>query len=98
MLPARRLGADVVIAVDVAHEVEDTAELTRGLDVLLRANALTRTALKQLQLREADVVIRPDVERFHWADFGCLKDAVEAGEVAAREALPEILAAVEGRP
>lgn len=84
------LGADLTIAVDVALDVEDTQDLRHGLDVLFRTNAITRQKLKELQLKEADLVIRPDVEDIHWAEFARLEEAVARGERAMREALPEV--------
>ena len=36
-----QLGAEVVIAVDVALDVADTQDLRHGLDVLFRTNAIT---------------------------------------------------------
>ncbi len=84
------LGADLTIAVDVAQDVEDTQDLRHGLDVLFRTNAITRQKLKELQLKEADLVVRPEVEDIHWAEFARLEEAVARGEQAMREALPEV--------
>ncbi|MFQ5458969.1 MAG: patatin-like phospholipase family protein, partial [Myxococcota bacterium] len=84
------LGAEVTLAVDVALDVADTQDLRHGLDVLFRTNAITRQKLKEMQLRQADIVIRPDVEGIHWAEFARGEEAVAAGERAMREALPEL--------
>jgi NTE family protein len=43
-------------------------------------------------MREADIVIRPDVSEIGIADFAARKQAIEMGEKAAQESLPRILA------
>jgi predicted acylesterase/phospholipase RssA len=46
--------------------------------------------LGRLQLKEADVVICPDVSGIHWSDFGHLDECLAAGEQATREKMDEI--------
>ncbi len=82
--PVREMGADLVIAVDVAECLDDAEEFNTGLGILFRSNDICRSALSRLQLEEADVVITPTLN-CHWADFGHLDDCLAAGEEAARE-------------
>src|SRR5207249_3019350 len=49
VIPALRLGADLVIAVDVSKEIEDTSGFRNGLNIMVRANALKAEALKDMQ-------------------------------------------------
>lgn len=92
---AFRLGADVVIAVDVSSDVEDSKEFSRtGSAISVRASAILAETLKDLQLRFADVVIHPDTSNVHWADFTALNAIVPLGADAARQALPQIRAAI----
>jgi NTE family protein len=86
---ARDMGADIVIAVDVSGAAE-TFEDKSGLDVVLRADAVTRIYLNELMVREADVIIHPDVGRTHWADFGSVREMFKQGEIAALEKLVTI--------
>jgi NTE family protein len=95
ILAAFRHGADVVIGVDVSNDLQDTAELRRGLDVMVRANAIRSEALKRMHLRFADVVITPEVKDHHWADFATAMRLVERGRQATRDSLPAIRRAVE---
>jgi len=88
--PARAMGADLVIGVDVAEGLDETEDFATGLGIVMRTNDITRWALSQLQLKDADVVIRPDVSAVHWSDFGHLDECLEAGEKAARAKLDEI--------
>jgi NTE family protein len=92
---ALSMGADVVLAVDVSQDVVDSQEFSRvGTAISVRANAILSETLKNLQLRFADVVIRPDVRNVHWADFASIEDIVPLGEAAAEAALPSIREAV----
>ncbi|MGD8374586.1 MAG: patatin-like phospholipase family protein [Acidobacteriota bacterium] len=95
VLAAFREGADIVIAVDVSDDLGDTSGLKTGMDVSVRANAIKSEALKEFQLRFADVVIKPEVRDHHWADFASAMPLVERGRRAAREALPLVRRAIE---
>jgi NTE family protein len=88
--PAREMGADLVIAVDVAEGLDDAEELNTGLGIVLRTNDISRLALTQIQLKEADMIICPDVCGIHWSDFGHLDECLRAGEQATLEKLDEL--------
>jgi NTE family protein len=90
VLPAFRLGASVVVGVDVSKELEDTSGLRSGLNIMVRANALKAEALKTMQCRFADVLIEPDVDHVHWADFSAILECIELGREATRARLGEI--------
>jgi NTE family protein len=79
-----KLGADVVIASDISVDLEDTRDLKRGMDVLIRGEAIKAEALSSFHLRLADVVIRPRVSHVHWADFVEGVRLIEEGERAAK--------------
>jgi NTE family protein len=90
VLPALRLGASVVIGVDVSKEIEDTSGLRSGLNIMVRANALKAEALKRMQCRFADILIEPDVDHVHWADFSAILECIELGREGALEKLGTI--------
>jgi hypothetical protein len=46
--------------------------------------------LSEWQIKEADILLRPEVPGVHWSDFGRLEDCLQAGENAVREKLEEI--------
>lgn len=87
---ARALGADFVIAVNVARELEQDFAIDTGLDIIRRANAITRTVLNDIQAREADGIIEPEVGDMSWAEFGCIDDCVKRGRTATRQLLKAI--------
>ncbi|HEY8369511.1 MAG TPA: patatin-like phospholipase family protein [Thermodesulfobacteriota bacterium] len=96
--PVSALGADFVIAVEIGADHEDTDGLFRnGLEMVIRANAITRATLCRLQLSRADLVIRPATESIVWADFKRAEEAIALGEAAARAAMPAIRAALARR-
>jgi len=95
--PARKLGADVVIAIDVGSELGETERATSGLGVVFRADAAARNALSELQLTQADLVIRPDVGENHWADFSRAELVIAKGYQATNEKLPQIRSLLRGR-
>lgn len=90
---AQNLGADVIIAVDVSSEIAKFEE-SSGLDIVLRADAVTRVFLNGLLLDEADVSIRPNVGRIHWADFSDPRGLVREGELATLEQMVAIRSAI----
>lgn len=96
VLAARELGADCVIAVEIADDEARTPE--RGVDVLLEANRQTRRALTRLQMMAADIVLKPAVQDVHWADFDRLDDLVAVGRRAALDSIDSIAAAWAAAP
>lgn len=90
---ARRLGADVVIAVDISAAGE--APRPQGtLATILQSIGIMYEKISAQQLQRADVVIRPRVGGIGSADFSKRHDGVLEGERAAQQALPAIRAAV----
>jgi NTE family protein len=86
----REAGADVVIAVIVDRSQSESVTIETGKDVLYRAGEITSSTLEASELREADVIIRPQVGNLHWMDFNRASDLVRIGEAAARESLGAI--------
>jgi NTE family protein len=88
--PARALGAEFVLAVDVADDLADTIDLTTGLNVILRGDAIKSHRLKTLQLARADHVLDVPVAGVDWADFPRAAEIIGIGRLAAERALPGI--------
>jgi NTE family protein len=87
---ARAEGADLVIAVSVNPRLAPLQKLTSAVDVYVRATNVGIYQNEQRLLKQADVVITPQVGDLHWTDFGLATDLIIAGENAAREKLPQI--------
>jgi NTE family protein len=95
---ARQLGAHIVIAVDVIYPPQH-AVLGSPLGVVFQAFVISTHALKSHEARDADVIIEPAIAHTP-SQFGLAarRDLVEAGERAAREALPRIRAKLGKSP
>lgn len=85
--PARKMGADFVIAVDVGRDITEFEPPRSALDIVFRADAITRHALSRQRLSEADCVLCPSTGRTHWADFSRMDELIDAGR---REALQHL--------
>ena len=86
---ARRLGADVVVAVDIS--ARPSGKRGQGpLDILLDTVSIMGNALSKVELAEAAVVIRPDIRGLAAASFQSLNEAIMECEKAAYTALPLI--------
>jgi len=91
----RKLGADMVIAVDISAQLERG----KGFDGL--GNAIDNTLvimikrLGEQELARADVVIRPQVGRIGATDFDQKDKAILEGEKAVAQMLPALRLAIQ---
>ena len=96
LIPARytrQMGADVVIAIDISARPGN--QPVRGtLDILLQTFTIMGQNLARYELKEADIVIRPQVGNVGSTDFMARHDAILEGEKAAQAALPQIREAI----
>jgi NTE family protein len=76
---ARRLGADVVIGVDVYSDLDPFVQPETALDVAARAEAVTRWTLTSRLGQAADCLLTPEAGSNHWADFSQFDQAVASG-------------------
>jgi NTE family protein len=83
---ARAMGATVVIAVDIYCN-EPAADSLNALAVVFRVMQSQSCRLAELEMAEADIVIRPAVGRLELGAADQHERAIEAGNTAARAAL-----------
>jgi len=86
---AKRLGADVVIAIDISSELA-TAKPSGTIETILQSINIMSSKISVMQLSRADVVIRPAVGQIGSADFTKKHEAILEGEKAALQSLPKI--------
>ena len=91
---ARKMGADVVIAVDISSNIEN-APPAGTVDTIIQAVTVMYARMSQNQLARADFVIKPRVGYIGSTDFTKRHEAVLEGEKAALEALPGIRTALD---
>jgi len=88
------LGADIVIAV---HLESGGVENPRtAVEVISRSFNIIQGHSEIAWRTQADLVIEPDVKSFAWDDFTKTPELIAAGEAAALQAIPQILALVRG--
>lgn len=85
----RDMGADFVIAVNIQQEIKED-DFTSGLDVVMRSNQAARSVLSDAQLKNADVVITPDVCHINWWDFAHSGVCVSLGNEKTETTVGEI--------
>ncbi|HEY5999818.1 MAG TPA: patatin-like phospholipase family protein [bacterium] len=90
---ARRLGADVVIAVAIPAAVPSKNPAT-PIETAYHAVTIMAAEIGRLRAREADVLITPDAGDVAYDDFSRKKQLIEAGEAATAAAMPAIKAAI----
>lgn len=86
---ALRYGADVVIAVDISGSLNKDAP-SGMVDTMQKMFSIMYAKNVAAQLKNADVVIRPNVEEIGSTDMEKFNQAIFEGEKAATTALPEI--------
>lgn len=86
---ARQMGAEFVIAVDISTPPDGgaTGDLMR---MLLQTFSIMGRSISQLELRDADVVVRPALAGVGSADFTARQRAIQAGRDAMTAALPAL--------
>lgn len=80
-----------VLAVDVSRNIRIVGSLSNALYIIYRADEITSYLLTQKRLAEADLIIRPPVQQFSWADFKHAQQLIRLGEEATQQMLPQIL-------
>lgn len=86
---ARRMGADIVVAVDVGFCVQ-VGEIKNIFSIILQTYQIMGDELNRYQSQEADIVVRPNLAGIDQLAFTKAKMAIESGEQIAIEKLPEI--------
>src|ERR1700676_1852158 len=88
---ARNMGAKYVVGVSVGMPEGDRGKPTNIFQVVSRAVCAAQKHQLEMWERHADLIIRPDVHSLAWDDFHRADEAIEAGKIAAKIALPRIL-------
>lgn len=91
---ARRLGADIVIAVNVAWSPEE-GSLRTPLDMLFQSMQVMAHNLNRAQLVEADVVIAPEIRSIGNVNPESRAALIATGTAAGRTAIPSIRSAIQ---
>jgi NTE family protein len=93
---ARKMGAELIIAVDISTPPE-ASSANGTLDILLQTFTIMGKSISSIELKDADVLVRPALLGVSSADFGARKRSIEAGRQAMLQALPQLRAAIEAK-
>jgi NTE family protein len=93
---AREMGAEFIIAVNISSATEAQATAS-SLDVLMQTFTIMGQRLNHFELKDADVVITPQLGTMGSADFNGRNLAVLAGEQAAASVMGELKARLRAR-
>ena len=89
----RKMGADIIIAVDISSPLQSTDEINNVLSVLDQlSNFLTvqNLAEQKKKLGPIDIYIRPGVDGISTTDFSSMDLAYSAGKLAAEQSVDSI--------
>jgi NTE family protein len=93
---AKKMGAELVIAVDISSAPE--GNLAGGtLEILLQTFSIMGKSINTFELRDADVVVRPALNGVSSSDFSARKRSIEAGRKAMLQMLPQLRAAISAK-
>ena len=90
------MGAEFIIAVNISSATEGAATAS-SLDVLMQTFSIMGQRLNHFELKQADIVITPNLGNMGSADFSNRNLAILAGEQAAAAAMPQIKAKLKAK-
>lgn len=93
---ARKMGAELIIAVDISTAPEASAA-NGTLEILLQTFTIMGKSISSIELKDADVLVRPQLAGVSSADFSARRRSIEAGRQAMLQALPQVRAAIEAK-
>ncbi|SDQ10309.1 patatin-like phospholipase family protein [Flagellimonas zhangzhouensis] len=83
----KEMGADIIIGVDVQHDLATRESLSSATEILLQINNYRTVNDMKDKSKRTDVYIRPDIDAFSVIDFEKGNQIVKSGEEAALEKL-----------
>ncbi len=97
-LPAedvQRLGADIIIGIDVSFTLLPVENITSFLDIITQSLSFVEAQSRLKQHELCDILIQPDISGLTMFSFMEAEDIIKRGEEAARQMLPQLQALVD---
>ena len=88
--PLRDMGAERVLAVHLKGTWSNGGPPRHLFDVIGQCFAIAQDAMASSWRSAADLVVEPDIAGFAYDDFKRAADLIKVGEIAMRNALPEV--------
>ena len=88
---AKMFGADFVLASDVKSKLKTLETLpTNSKDIMNRCNFIASHLFYEILIKQADVVIEPNIKQISWSEFNKFNLMVNEGKKAAESKVSEI--------
>ena len=87
----RKLGADIIIGVDVQNDLRNRNTLKDATRIFAQISYLQMMEKMQIKREKTDIYIRPDITDFSLISFDKGEDIVKKGEDAAREQMSKLI-------
>ena len=88
---AKMFGADFVLASDVKSKLKTLETLpTNSKDIMNRCNFIASHLFYEILIKQADVVIEPNIKQISWSEFNKFNLMVNEGKKAAELKIAEI--------
>jgi NTE family protein len=78
----RKLGADIIIGVDVQDGLLDRSQLKDATKILVQINNLNSIERMQRNIVDTDIYIKPDISQYGVISFDKGKEIIRKGEEA----------------
>ena len=91
----KSMGADILIVVDVSSGLAEKKGLNNPISILTQMVGIQMLKKTQTQYKLADVLIRPDLQKYTSSDFNSGAQIADLGEQAARAQYDEFKALAE---
>lgn len=88
----KKMGADIIIGVDVQDELKSRDEIKGATGVLIQINNYQMIKKMEQKRKETDIYIKPDISSFSVIAFEEGSDIIQKGEEAARKMLDTLRA------
>jgi NTE family protein len=93
----KKMGADIIIGVDVQHGLRDRSDLLSATEILLQINNF-RTAEDMVEKSaQTDIYIKPDMSNYSVMDFDLEDEIITMGENAAKVKFEELKKVASGQ-
>lgn len=86
---AKDMGANFIIASDVARDFCEDAEPHTGWQLQFRIDQIAKHKLAENELSKAEITIFPEVRQLSWSEFEKIDFCIQKGEEAARAVLKD---------
>jgi NTE family protein len=93
---ARQMGAELVIAIDISSAPEGNAADSQ-LQILLQTFAIMGKSINSFELKDADLLVQPQLLGVKGGDFGAKRRSIDAGRNAMQRAISQLKALIEAK-